>query len=162
MKKPTVTNNMTRSIITVRWNLPMNEALEIMEQRSIRHLPVLGDDGKLVGVISDRDVKRAMDPDTSEFSADCRVGDYMNWPVIAVEQSDSLVGILDIMIEQKISAMVITKNGGISGIITSEDLMKLLRELLMTKGDNKNLTLLDLQYKPYIQEAIREADAAGI
>ncbi|BCS92242.1 hypothetical protein L3N51_01724 [Metallosphaera sp. J1] len=52
---------MTASLITVREDSPITGALSLMRTYNIRHLPVVNQDGKLTGIISIRDVARALD-----------------------------------------------------------------------------------------------------
>jgi CBS domain-containing protein len=51
---------MTRNPITVNTESPLEEAARIMERRRIRHLPVTDEEGRLVGIISMRDVEAAL------------------------------------------------------------------------------------------------------
>ena len=116
MKTPKLENAMTKSILSVRWNLAMKEAWKLMEARGVRHLPVMSEDGQLIGILSDRDVKRAMDPKSPTFSQECIVGDFMSWPVMTVEADASLLDAVSTMLGQKISSLVVTKQGMPSGI----------------------------------------------
>jgi len=52
---------MTKSLITVREDSPITGALALMRQFNIRHLPVIDDKGNLKGILSIRDVARALD-----------------------------------------------------------------------------------------------------
>ncbi|EZQ10860.1 MULTISPECIES: CBS domain-containing protein [Acidianus] len=52
---------MTVSLITVREDSPVTAALSLMRNYNIRHLPVVDDQGKLKGIISIRDVAKALD-----------------------------------------------------------------------------------------------------
>jgi CBS domain-containing protein len=52
---------MTSSLITVREDSPITGALALMRQFNIRHLPVVNDKGELTGIISIRDVAKAID-----------------------------------------------------------------------------------------------------
>ncbi|MCG2908992.1 MAG: CBS domain-containing protein [Sulfolobaceae archaeon] len=52
---------MTSSLITVREDSPVTGALALMRQFNIRHLPVVNDKGELTGIISIRDVAKAID-----------------------------------------------------------------------------------------------------
>ncbi|AWR99276.1 CBS domain-containing protein [Metallosphaera hakonensis] len=52
---------MTASLITVREDSPITGALSLMRTYNIRHLPVVNGDGKLTGIISIRDVAKALD-----------------------------------------------------------------------------------------------------
>jgi len=52
---------MTSSLITIREDSPVTGALALMRQFNIRHLPVVNDKGELTGIISIRDVAKAID-----------------------------------------------------------------------------------------------------
>jgi CBS domain-containing protein len=52
---------MTSSLITIREDSPITGALALMRQFNIRHLPVVNDKGELTGIISIRDVAKAID-----------------------------------------------------------------------------------------------------
>lgn len=52
---------MTASLITIRQDAPISGALSLMRLNNIRHLPVVNEEGKLVGIISIRDIARALD-----------------------------------------------------------------------------------------------------
>jgi Mg2+/Co2+ transporter CorB len=66
------------------------------------------------------------------------------------------------MIKEKISAVVVTRLGMMSGIITTEDLLKVLQRLLSEKKEGQSLLLADITSSPFFVEAIQEANAAGI
>ncbi|ARM76224.1 CBS domain-containing protein [Acidianus manzaensis] len=54
-------NIMTASLITIREDSPITGALSIMRSSNIRHLPVVDNSGKLCGILSIRDVAKALD-----------------------------------------------------------------------------------------------------
>lgn len=159
---PKVNSAMTYKILTVLWNSPIRKAWEMMEERQIRHLPVADDQGNVVGILSDRDVNRAMDPEIVYFSETARVSDYMSWPILIVNKNDSLIHVLDIMIDQKISALLVMDNDEVVGICTSEDLLKVFRQLLETEAGKKHVKLSDLAFQPFVQEAIRTGSSIGL
>lgn len=49
---------MTREPITVDPEAPLGTAMEVMRRKRIRHLPVVNDAGRLMGIITDRDLGR--------------------------------------------------------------------------------------------------------
>ena len=51
---------MSSPLITINPNNSIKDAIEIMEQKDIRRLPVVDNKGKMVGIITDKDVFRAM------------------------------------------------------------------------------------------------------
>lgn len=159
---PKLNDNMTKSLISVRWKFPVADAWKLMQERNIRHLPVMDAEGAVVGILSDRDVKRAMDPKHPTFAAGAIVGDFMSWPAISVESTTPLEKVVKIMIEGKISALLVTRKNAVVGITTTEDMLMLLHGMLLNAEHPEKLTLADLKYEPIWREAMREAGAVGI
>jgi len=157
-----VDSNMSNPVVTVNLDTPMSEAMKLMEKKKIRHLPVLRADGKLTGILSDRDVKRAMDPEYPSFSPNAVAGDFMSWPVIRVDKATPLAKSVKLMIDQKISAIVVTSAGTPAGIVTSEDMLRVLYDLLLHEGSEGKLAILDFTYEPVWREMMRTASAVGI
>lgn len=106
-----------------------------MVREGYRHLPVIDSAGHVVGIISDRDFQRSMWPVTTMttfgqdgpiFKANALVSDYMSWPVKSLAHTEDLEAAVRVMIDEKVSAVVITENQEMVGIITSEDMMVIL------------------------------------
>ena len=133
-----------------------------MKEKRIRHLPVIGADGSLLGVLSDRDVLRALNPEHPLFNKNCLVVDFMSWPAKTIEQESSLADALQFMISEKISCLFVKKAGVIMGLVTSEDFLKLLQRLLQESGPNRKPTLHDLAFDPVVDGVIRAAGSLGI
>lgn len=124
------------NIICVHKTKTMGQAYKIMQEFAARHLPVVDDEGAIVGMLSDRDMKRAMMKDPNEewsakdfepqFSPDDIVYEYMSWPVQCIDESHLVSQAAEIMIEKKISSLIVKRNAVAVGIVTSEDLLKLL------------------------------------
>ena len=55
-----VSRSMTRQVITVDLDVRIFDAQELMQANDIRHLPVVEKDDKLVGIVSDRDIRSAL------------------------------------------------------------------------------------------------------
>ncbi|HEX4926207.1 MAG TPA: CBS domain-containing protein [Bdellovibrionales bacterium] len=111
-------------------------------KKKVRHLPVIDDSGAVVGIISERDFQKAMWPaerpsspggirdDFPEFRSGAVVGDYMSTPVKAVDHDTPLTTAARMMIEQKISAVIVIENSRMTGILTTEDMLRVLVSLL--------------------------------
>ncbi len=127
----------------------LDHAFCVMRDNNIRHLPVFEVGGLLVGIISDRDLQRAMmstvktdgkyREETMEFPAGSLVEHYMNWPVQAIDVNATISEVAQLMIKNKISAVVVTNKDNIIGIVTHEDLLRLLCEY----SEGQKETLLD-------------------
>ncbi|MDO9180934.1 MAG: CBS domain-containing protein [Bacteriovorax sp.] len=143
---------MTKRIIKVKPEMPIQAAYDEMKEHSIRHLPVIDSVGKLVGILSDRDVQRAINvkqineiEQEMTFNPHETVEDYMNWPVQTVDENSSIEDLTKMMIDLKLSAVIISgANQFIQGIITTEDLLKYLLELLASSEISRKMPLRNL------------------
>ncbi|MEQ1875453.1 MAG: CBS domain-containing protein [Bdellovibrionia bacterium] len=103
-----------------------------MQEYKIRHLPVLDKSGALVGIISDRDIWRSTDLKVS------LVKDFMTSRVETAAVDTPLGEVTDKMIQNKISALVVVKNKHVVGVVTHEDLLKVLRFFLKLPIDPRD------------------------
>lgn len=129
-----VQNWMTRDVITIDADQSMQEAIYTMQDRRIRLLPVL-DKGGLVGIVSDRDLKKASPSDASTLDvhemlylvARIRVRDVMTRKVITIPLDYTVEEAAAILLEKRISGLpVVAPNGELAGIITGSDIFRLL------------------------------------
>jgi acetoin utilization protein AcuB len=124
---PQIQKFMTAMPHTVGRDIPLKTALSMMREHHIRHLPVQ-DGGKLVGILTDRDVKLA-----SSF-ADAQglnVEEVMTPDVYKVKPEAALDAVVTEMAEHKYGCAVIEQgNGKVVGIFTSIDAMRVLAETL--------------------------------
>lgn len=123
------------NLVTVSMETPMIEAYQKLRLHNIRHLPVVTSQGYLIGIISQRDFDRAKVAEQSElaklgfmFQKDARVDDYMNDDVQILSLDSDLEDAIDNMLDFKISSCVITEKGIAVGIITTDDLLLLLKQ----------------------------------
>ncbi len=164
---------MTRTLITIHPTASLNEAYQLMRNNWVRHLPVLDEGGRLLGILSDRDVYRGLkvvnlaspqdERETLEswyFSPEHIVRDYMAAPVKMFDRATSLKKIVDEMVQQKVSAFVISENDEPIGIVTTEDCLRLLHHLL---NDNEEHWTWDSWFlSPSFQKAMYSIGQTGI
>lgn len=133
---------MTKKILTVRIDDPIEKAQRLMELRKIRHLPVVDRLGGLVGILSDRDLLRAASPEGQRaalavadrkpsFGPELLAKDFMSWPVRCVLESEPLRSVAEKMLAEKISAVVVVgADNHARGIVTTDDLLRVLITML--------------------------------
>lgn len=162
-------DSMTTSLVSIRWDRPVAEAQVLMEENRIRHLPVVDAEGQLTGILSDRDVNRAMSPRRPVFLEGQTVSHFMSWPAMTVDEEAPLADLAEGMVDEKVSAFLVTRGGReVVGIVTSEDLLRLLHSILkpLPSVDGKEKpgsSLLErLPYSPVVREALREIQSVGI
>ncbi|MBC7466200.1 MAG: CBS domain-containing protein [Bdellovibrio sp.] len=123
---------MTKDISTVHWSDTLEFASQKMHRLNIRHLPVVDDQGLLLGLLSERDVQRGRSAHTDFVTPEFNpiVRDYMTAPVEQITSDASLQEVAHRMMAFKISAFVVVENEEIVGIVTSDDLLRALISLL--------------------------------
>jgi acetoin utilization protein AcuB len=126
-KKVAIQDVMTRSPHTVGVDIPLVKAKEMFREHGIRHLPVL-QRGKLVGMLSDRNVKEALNSPGFETFL---VEDAMIPGVFAVQRDTSLIDVLDAMAEEKYgSTVVLDEEDKVIGVFTTVDACRVLSQHL--------------------------------
>jgi acetoin utilization protein AcuB len=96
-------------------------AREVMVRHEVRHLPVKRGNA-LVGVLTDRDLKRALDPDLGLPPKDeLFVRDVFRPDPYIVDSSELLDNVLEHMAAEHIGSALVTKNGHLVGIFTATD-----------------------------------------
>jgi len=109
---------------------PLLAARELMRQHKVRHLPVK-DNGKLVSVVTDRDLKFALDPDLGLPPRESlRVRDVCVYTAYIVDIECRLEQVLETMAERKIGSALVTRDGKLVGIFTSPDACRVLARMI--------------------------------
>jgi acetoin utilization protein AcuB len=129
-----VVERMTIAPMTVSGEATVRQALEILEEQQIRHLPVVEDSELLVGIVSEKDLLRA---DASE-----PVERVMSRDVITVTEYTPLEEAARMMADCKISSLPVMRNGKLVGIITETDVFRIFLELLGAREAGVRLTML--------------------
>lgn len=128
---PQVSKYMTTTPHTVRPSLTLNEAMKLMREHQIRHLPIL-EGGQLVGLLTERDIRMIesfKDVDPAKFV----VEDAMSQEVYVVPPSAPLDEVAAEMASKKYGSAVVMQNQKVVGIFTMVDAMSALSELLHTR-----------------------------
>jgi CBS domain-containing protein len=124
----TVADLMITAVITVRADATVIDAHADMELGAFRHLPVLDDRGRLVGILSDRDVLRALGR-----PRDTTVAEVMTRDVVFVRPHQAAHLAARIMIDRRIGALpVLGDDGGVIGLVTQTDLLDVARRALLS------------------------------
>lgn len=138
-KQALVRDLMTPNPITVRPDTPLDEALSLMLSNNVRRLPVVDEDGRLVGIISDRDLRLAADspflqetPDeVLEHLAQHTVKEIMHTAVHTIEDTAPVVEAAKLMRVARVGGLpVLNEQNNLVGIITRSDLIDYLIRLL--------------------------------
>ncbi len=124
-----VKDSMTREVVTLSPEDTAKVALALCRERRIRHLPVL-EEGGLVGIVSDRDLRAAApplgDPGRAAALAEIRIGGVMARQVVTVAPDDPIEQAANTMRERRIGCLPVVESGELVGILTASDVMDAL------------------------------------
>ena len=134
----TVRDIMTENPIYIEVNQTIQEALDLLYESNIRHLPVV-ERGELRGILSDRDLKTYTFPtratvDHAEEALERLqepVASVMSGAPLSVNAEAEISEVIELMLDQKIGAVPVTRAGGweLIGIVSYVDVLKAAREL---------------------------------
>lgn len=135
-------NIYSKNLITIRETETLHDADELMNNYNIRHLVVVDETNTLVGILAKSDfiALKYVDSRLRDFT----VKSMMSSPVKAIDKTAKIKAVAQLFINKKINSSLISDNGEIVGIVTSEDLIKILAE------------------KEYFKEAFAELDMAEL
>jgi acetoin utilization protein AcuB len=135
MQIPKVGELMTPSPRTIGEDIPVSTAKEYMRRENIRHLPVLKA-GRLVGIISDRDIKVA---ESFRGPGELIVEEVMTFEPYAASEDEPLDQVLLTMADKKYGCALVHQAGSqvIIGIFTDTDALKLCGNLLQEQSQKR-------------------------
>ena len=161
-----INKSMTRRVITIGPDADVLEARRKMEENGIRHLPVVDEYNKVVGIISDRDIRSALPSVFSTCRDDLKeiqqisalkVGDVMNKKMITISPEDTLEDALLLMQKSNKGALpVVDRDGKLTGIISTRDL---IRAFINVLGIEEPGTLLCLVVEDKMGQMKKIVDA---
>jgi CBS domain-containing protein len=129
----TVSSIMTPDPVTVTGDTSLDKALAIMDERGIRHLPVL-EGGALIGVVSDRDLLEATGWLPSRVHA-CRgpgvpermakhVREIMRGPAVHAAPDDTIAAASAELLQRNIGCLPVVDGGALIGLVSEMDLLR--------------------------------------
>ena len=140
-----VSNFMTQKVLTAHPNDGIRHTFFRMREDEVRHFPVLDDDNKLVGIISDRDLRRPDWVDEAPYLShiynldnDLNVKDLMSSNLIVAQTFESLHKVTKFLIEHRYGALpVLNKEDELVGILSATDLLQALEMLIADQKQKK-------------------------
>ena len=143
----TAADIMTKDVVTVKRETTVRELAEIFENRNFSSLPVVDDEGNLIGIVTASDLieqgrslhiptvislfdwviplqgERALERELQKMTAQT-VGEIVSPDVVTVSPSDPVSRIADIMSDRKLHALPVVSNGKVLGMVARIDIIR--------------------------------------
>ncbi|MGM0381482.1 MAG: CBS domain-containing protein [bacterium] len=117
-------NIMTTPVHSIRPDLPVKEAHEVMLRLGHHGLPITDEDNKLIGIITRSDVDKAIDHELTHAP----VKGFMTPDVVTIDPDLGLQEIQNVMMSNQIGRLPVVKENRLVGIVTRTDLIRVLHE----------------------------------
>jgi acetoin utilization protein AcuB len=144
-----VRKKMHKDLVTVTKDEKMTVAKKVMKEKNIRHLPVV-DGKKLIGLVTNMDIRKAeASPATSleirelHYLLDkLTVGEIMTRNVITISPDISIEEATTLLHDNKIGCLPVVEDGNLVGIITENDVMEILIEVMGMKEKGSRVEVI--------------------
>ena len=110
-------------VISIAGDMTLTQAVTLLAAERIGAAPVLGDDGGVAGIFSERDVIRALQVHGGA-ALDRTVGEVMTAPAISVAPDLSVIGALSLMTQRRFRHLPVVTDGQLVGFVSIGDLVK--------------------------------------
>lgn len=132
---------MTKKVITAAPEDTLKKAADLLAENRVHRLPVVRD-GKLVGIVSDSDIRNAAVRDSSPGAGAKTVGEIMTREVITVTPLDTVEDALLVLQKKRLGALPVVEGNQVVGIITKADVLAALIETLDIEGIGGRIEIL--------------------
>jgi len=144
-----VSHWMTRKVFTVGPNDGVTDAVKLMKEKGIKHIPVVKE-GRLKGIISDRDIKefspsRATTLDMYELHyllASTKVKELMKTKVITTSPEIPVEEAAMLMFDQEVGCLPVLEGGILVGIISDRDIFRVLVDITGVRHGGNRIYLI--------------------
>ncbi|GAB6053176.1 CBS domain-containing protein [Magnetospira thiophila] len=117
----------TKVVITVREEDTLETASTLLASNRIGAMPVRDATGKLVGILSERDIVRALSQQGAKAHS-AKVSGFMSTNLVTCQPGDSCKAIMESMTGRRIRHLPVLENGDLVGVVSQGDVVKVRLE----------------------------------
>lgn len=122
---------MTEKPVTILADKSLRSALQLMDDNQVKHLPVLSQQGHLIGILSDRDCRHALNSpfimrerwQDEDLTVRVKIRNVMTPAPIVVEPGASAEEIARLMLKHRIGCLPVMRVETLVGIVTRSDIL---------------------------------------
>lgn len=133
-----VANWMTKEVMTLTGDRSMMKASKVMKDKAVSCMPIVDDEGRIMGILSDRDIKDASPSKATTLDmhelyyllSDIKIQDIMTKKVVTIRADETVEKAAVLMLEGHFGSLpVVDEDKKVVGIITDTDVFKVLVEI---------------------------------
>ena len=124
---------MASPVMTLPLTASLAQAWDVVKTKRFRHIPIQSQAGRLVGILSDRDLSRGMVESALSgvhkpvYLGNVTIEPYISHPVLVADLEATLLGIARVLLEERIGALpVVTGEMKLLGMITRSDILRVI------------------------------------
>ncbi|HEX3031217.1 MAG TPA: CBS domain-containing protein [Bacillota bacterium] len=158
---------MSSPVISVQPDSQVGHALELMKSNHIRHLPVVGKDGSLVGLVSESDLikvypKGHITSYQLNLISRTPVKTVMNTNPKTIHPDDAIEQAVEMMRQFKLVCLPVIENDLVTGLICEDDILRSFISILGLGQPGLRITLRHRQQKGFLSKLVALLDASDI
>ena len=163
-----VRNIMQVAPVTANLDTPLSELARLLARRGFRHVPIM-DDARLIGIVSDRDLKQAISSaalatnrrERGQAEVEPTAGEIMTRRPTTIGPTASVEEAARLMVAQRISALPVTEGDLLLGIVTDTDVLQLFVRALGVLEPSSQLDVTVHDASTSLGEVVHIVEGSG-
>ncbi|MFB4166758.1 acetoin utilization AcuB family protein [Virgibacillus sp. JSM 102003] len=144
---------MKKEVITLTKTATIAEALKLLHENRIRHIPIVDDNYYVIGIVSDRDVRDAspsiLNQDADQSELENEIQSIMTQDVITVHPLDFVEEIARVFYDEEFACLPVVRENKLVGMITEKDMLHTFIQLTGTNLQSSQIEI-KVPHKPGI------------
>jgi signal-transduction protein with cAMP-binding, CBS, and nucleotidyltransferase domain len=129
---------MSKNVVKVNHDISAFEISKIMLQRKISSVSIIDNNNKIIGIVTEKDLVREVCA-KNVLANTLKAANVMSSPLITISKNSTINDATKLMVEKKIKHLAIQENNDIIGIVTTYDLINVLRNRIKFMDLDSNL-----------------------
>ncbi len=132
-RPPVASEFMSTDLLILRPEQTMTEAMALLDKRRVSGAPVLGEGGRVLGILSELDCMKMVAScayHQEGVAGQTRVVDLMSTEVLSIEPSTDLYAICHHFMTARVRRLPVVSNDQLVGIVSRRDVLRVLRKTL--------------------------------
>ena len=158
-----VGKRMKREPVTIRPEDSLRHAMNLVKEKRVRHLPVVDDKGRLVGVVSDRDIRAAWASSATSLEVrelhylleKVKIEEIMTKKVITVSPNTTIEDAALLMHDNRIGCLPVVEDDRLLGLITETDIFAAFVEVMGLGTESSRIEVV-MEDRPGMLAAVAE------